>query len=189
MLRWCLAVAVSAAALGSGPGWAGKPTGAAVRGDRFLSLACIEVDPHCAERAPVPGLLVVTEAPQEAELAALLRAAPPAGGAELMRAAPAASTGWLVALGPLQAAGTVPLLRRLELRGSVLSAELDYQPYSPIGPSQRRFVPSYPVALLALPPLVSGTLQVTVRWNPLPAAHPAPPAAATVLGPMRVLVL
>ena len=189
VLRRRLAAAfIVAAALGSGPAGAGTPTGVTVSDHRFLALACIDVDPHCAERAPLSGLLVAATAPQAAELAALLRAAPSAAGAELPHSPLGASPGWLVALGPLQAAGTVPLLRSLALRGDVLSAEFDYQPYTSVGPSQRRFVPSYPVALLALPPLAKGALQITVRWSPLAAARPSSPAAISVLGPLRLVV-
>ena len=188
--------AALAAALGSGLPGAAAAGNASVTGHHFQALVCVEIDERCAERAPLPGLLVPTSVPPTQALATMLRTALPAAGFELPLAAGAASAGWLVALGPLQAAGTTPLLISLQLRGANLVADIDYQPYTPVGPDRRRFVPTYPVALLALPVLAPGPLLITVHWRPQLSAQAAasrgaattPTQAESLLGPLRVMV-
>jgi hypothetical protein len=148
---------------------------------RFMALACVDLDANCPNLAPGPGLAVAATAPPTAaDVVALVKRPLPAGGV------PAPASPWLVAVGPLQAAPQAdagPRLRSLKLEGARLAVELDYTPYNPVGVQLRRHVPSYPVALVALPPLPSGAVDLSVRWV---ARDPATPP--TLLGPLRLLV-
>ncbi len=178
---WRLLLAGLVTGLVTGGGAAHAEPPAAAGAYRFVALACVQLDARCPAQIEGPGLAVTAAPPpSEADLVALLKAAPPAAGWV------APGSPWLVAVGPLQASSqgaAGPRLRSLNLDGHSLTVELDYTPYSPVGEPRRRHVPSYPVACVSLPALPTGSVRLNVRWTPRDA-----PGSATLLGPLLLLV-
>jgi hypothetical protein len=149
---------------------------------RVVALPCVELDPACPALAAVAGLALTASPPaDDTSLAALLRSPPPASGVTLARRSGATSA-WVVAAGPLQAAEAPAQFKAVAVDGQSVTVDLVYRPYSAIGPAHRRFVPSYPVAVVPLPSLPAGQLAVSVRWSP-EGPHAG---AATVLGPLSL---
>lgn len=150
---------------------------------RIMGVACVELDADCPNQARVPGLTVVDAVPEPAALAALLKRPTPSGGLQLSRA-PDRDGPWLLAAGPLQSPDEPARLQAMTVAEGRLTLDWTYLPYRATGTDRRRFVPSYPVAAIAFPPLPPGPLVVTVRWRPV--GNPAAPALVT--GPLTVVV-